>query len=159
MQDSKINTIGLEDACVSFKQKFKNELDFTENLLPKIKGIIKTAYNLDVKEIQLQKCFKLNQYGYFTIIADIYITTEQGKEILIECKNPIHKKSESFSAFGQLMSYEYLLSKTPNKPIIILATSSFEFYLFDFIKQFNLSFDLIINNKDSVGFWLNEFKK
>ena len=152
-----LNTIGLNDACVSLKDRFKNEGEFTKNLLPKLNNLIKSAYNLDVKDIQLQKCFKLNEYGYFTIIADIYIKTQQGKDILIECKNPIHKKSESFNAFGQLMSYEYLMSKTPNKPIIILATSNFEFYYFDFIKQFNLTFDVIINNKNTAGFWLNEF--
>jgi len=39
-----------------------------------------------------------------------------------------------------------------------LATSNFEFYYFDFIKQFNLDFDVIINNKENTAFWLNEFK-
>lgn len=73
-------------------------------------------------------------------------------------KNPRHDKAETFNAFGQIMSYQYLLSKTPYNPIIILATSNFEFYYFDFIKQFNLSFDVIINNKEQTAFWLNEFK-
>lgn len=48
----------------------------------------------------------------------------------------------------------------PNNPrliIIILATSNFEFYYFDFIKQFNLKFDIIINNKDKTAFWINNF--
>lgn len=56
------------------------------------------------------------------------------------------------------MSYQYLLAKTPFKPIIILATSNFEFYYFDFIKQFNLEFDVIINNKEKTAFWINDFK-
>lgn len=149
--------VSLTDGCNSLKDKFKNEKEFTENLLNKLEGIIKTAYDLDIEKIELEKHFRLNEYGLFSIYADIYITTKQGKDILIECKNPRHDKAETFNAFGQIMSYQYLLSKTPFKPIIILATSNFEFYYFDFIKQFNLGFDVIINNKEQTAFWLNEF--
>jgi len=150
--------ISLEHGCALLKDKFKNEKEFTENLLPKLENIIKTAYNLNVDKIELEKQFKLNEDGLFSIYADIYIHTKQSKDILIECKNPRHDKAETFNAFGQIMSYQYLLSKTPFKPIIILATSSFEFYYFDFIKQFNLNFDVIINNKEQTAFWLNDFK-
>jgi hypothetical protein len=150
--------VSLEFGCSVLKDKFKNEKEFSENLLPKLEIIIKTAYDLDIEKIELEKQFKLNDYGLFSIYADIYITTKQGKDILIECKNPRHDKAETFNAFGQIMSYQYLLSKTPFKPIIILATSNFEFYYFDFIKQFNLEFDVIINNKENTAFWLNEFK-
>jgi hypothetical protein len=152
------NEISLSQGCNMLKDKFKNEKEFTENLLPKLEGLIKTAYDLDIDMIELEKQFKLNEYGLFSIYADIYITTKQGKDILIECKNPKHNKAETFNAFGQIMSYQYLLSKTPFKPIIILATSNFEFFYFDFIKQFNLDFDVIINNKDNTAFWLNDFK-
>jgi hypothetical protein len=150
--------ISLEQGCSILKNKFKNEKEFTENLLPKLESIIKTAYGLNIDKVELEKQFKLNEYGFFSIYADIYITTKQGKDILIECKNPKQDKAETFNAFGQIMSYQYLLSKTPFKPIIILATSNFEFYYFDFIKQFNLDFDVIINNKEQTAFWLNEFK-
>jgi len=150
--------ISLEHGCSILKDKFKSEKEFTENLLPKLESIIKTAYDLDIDKVELEKQFRLNEDGLFSIYADIYVTTKQGKDILIECKNPKHDKAETFNAFGQIMSYQYLLSKTPFKPIIILATSSFEFYYFDFIKQFNLKFDVIINNKEQTAFWLNEFK-
>lgn len=150
--------ISLSEGCNLLKDKFKNEKEFTENLLPKLEGLIKTAYDLDIDRVELEKQFKLNEYGLFSIYADIYITTKQGKDILIECKNPRHDKAETFNAFGQIMSYQYLLSKTPFSPIVILATSNFEFYYFDFIKQFNLEFDVIINNKEKTAFWLNEFK-
>ena len=150
--------ISLTDGCNTLKDKFKSEKEFTENLLPKLESIIKNAYDLDIDTIELEKQFKLNEFGYFQIFADIYITTKQGKDILIECKNPRHDKAETFNAFAQIMSYQYLLSKTPFDPIIILATSTFEFYFFDFIKEFNLKFDVIINNKEQTAFWLNEFK-
>jgi len=153
----KINYISLEQGCVSLKEKFNSEKEFTDNLLPKLDAIIKNAYGLDIDNIELEKRFILNEYDLFSIYADIYITTKQGKDILIECKNPRHDKSETFNAFGQIMSYQYLLSKTPFNPIIILATSTFEFYYFDFIKQFNLKFDVIINNKEHTAFWINEF--
>lgn len=153
----KVNYISLEQGCVSLKEKFTNEKEFTENLLPKLDSIIKNAYGLDISTIELEKRFMLNEYDLFSIYADIYITTKQGKDILIECKNPRHDKAETFNAFGQIMSYQYLLSKTPFDPIIILATSTFEFYFFDFIKQFNLKFDVIINNKEHTAFWINEF--
>ncbi len=154
---NQVMEVSLSHGCNSLKNKFKNEKAFTENLLPKLKNIIKTAYNLDIKTVELEKQFKLNEEGLFTIYADIYLTTNQGKDILIECKNPRHDKTETFNAFGQIMSYQYLLSKTPFKPIIILATSNFEFYYFDFIKQFNLGFDVIINNEKNTAFWINEF--
>lgn len=154
----KIQEVSLMDGCNALKDKFKNEKEFTKNLLPKLNEIIKNAYDLDVEKVELEKQFKLNSEGYFQIFADIYITTKQGRDILIECKNPRHDKAETFNAFGQIMSYQYLLSKTPYNPIIILATSNFEFYYFDFIKQFNLDFDIIINNKEQTAFWLNEFK-
>ena len=157
-QAKEVKEISLSEGCELLKEKFINEKQFTENLLPKLEVLIKTAYNLDIEKIQLEKQFKLNDYGLFSIYADIYINTKQGKDILIECKNPKHDKAETFNAFGQIMSYQYLLSKTPFNPIIILATSSFEFYYFDFIKQFNLNFDIIINNKENTAFWLNEFK-
>ena len=150
--------ISLSEGCNMLKDKFKNEKEFTENLLPKLDGLIKSAYDLDLDKIELEKQFKLNEQGFFSIYADIYITTKQGKDILIECKNPRHDKAETFNAFGQIMSYQYLLSKTPFKPIVILATSNFEFYYFDFIKQFNLEFDVIINNKEKTAFWINDFK-
>jgi hypothetical protein len=151
------NTISLTEGCNLLNTKFKTEKDFVENLLAKITLIIKEAYNLDVDTIELEKQFDLKDMGFYKIKADIYITTKQGRDILIECKNPTHFKTETFSAFAQLMSYQYLLSKTPFNPILILATSIFEFYYFDFIKQFNLCFDIIINNKDQTGFWINEF--
>jgi hypothetical protein len=153
-----ITTVSLTDGCNLLNKKFKSEKEYTENLLPKLHGIISAAYNLDVDTIELEKQFQLNDYGYFSIRCDIYLTTKQGKDILIECKNPTHDKTETFNAFAQLMSYQYLLSKTPFSPIIILATSNFEFYYFEFMKQFNLSFDIIINNKDNAAYWLNEFK-
>jgi hypothetical protein len=154
---TKIQEISLSDGCGLLKDKFKDEKEFTKNLLPKLNEIIKNAYDLDVDKVELEKQFKLNEFGYFTIYADIYITTKQGRDILIECKNPKNDKAETFNAFGQIMSYQYLLSKTPFNPIIILATSNFEFYYFDFIKQFNLKFDIIINNKDKTAFWINNF--
>ena len=117
--------VSLSDGCNMLRDKFKSEKEFTENLLPKLENIIKNAYDLDIDKIELEKQFKLNEYGLFSIYADIYITTKQGKDILIECKNPRHDKAETFNAFGQIMSYQYLLSKTPFKPIVILATSNF----------------------------------
>lgn len=153
-----VPTLGLEQGCVLLRNKFKSEKEFVSNLLPKLSYLIKEAYDLDIKRYQLEKQFKLNNEGLFTIYADIYIETKQGQDILIECKNPKNEKAETFNAFGQLMSYQYLLSKTRNKPIIILATSIFEFFYFDFIKQFNLNFDVIINNEEQTVFWINEFK-
>jgi hypothetical protein len=154
---NKIKHISLEQGCVSLKDKFTSEKEFTLNLLPKLDSIIKNAYGLDIENIELEKGFMLNEFDLFSIRADIYITTKQGKDILIECKNPTHDKTETFNAFAQIMSYQYLLSKTPFNPIIILATSTFEFYFFDFIKQFNLKFDVIINNKEHSAFWINQF--
>ena len=154
---NKVKHISLEQGCVSLKDKFNSEKEFTLNLLPKLDSIIKNAYGLDIENIELEKGFMLNEYDLFSIRADIYITTKQGKDILIECKNPTHDKAETFNAFAQIMSYQYLLSKTPFDPIIILATSTFEFYFFDFIKEFNLKFDVIINNKEHSAFWINQF--
>ena len=37
------------------RDKIKSEKEFTENLLPKLNGIIKEAYGLDVEGIQLEK--------------------------------------------------------------------------------------------------------
>ena len=151
------NTISLTEGCNLLNQKFANENEFVQNLLPKLETIIKESYGLDVDTIELEKQFNLLDVGFYKIKADIYITTKQGRDILIECKNPRHFKTETFNAFSQLMSYQYLLSKTPFNPILILATSVFELYYFDFIKQFNLSFDIIINNKEKTAFWINEF--
>lgn len=152
-----LSIITLSEGCDYFRNKFKNENDFVQNLLPKLHSIILNAYGLTIESIELEKKFDLTQVGLFNIRCDVYIRTIEGKDILIECKNPRHNKAETFNAFGQLMSYQYLLSKTPFKPIIILATSVFEVYYFDFIKEFNLKFDIILNNENQTAFWNNEF--
>ena len=54
--------ISLTDGCNSLKDKFKNEKEFTENLLPKLEVIIKNAYDLDIDKIELEKQFKLNEF-------------------------------------------------------------------------------------------------
>lgn len=155
--DSKVPTLSLTGGCETLKTKFKNEKEFTINLLPKLDNIIKEMYNLDIDTVQLEKYFRFNDVGYYNIKADIYIKTKQGRDILIECKNPIHDKSELSNVIGQLVSYQFLLSQTPEKPIIILATSVMKFWLFEIIKSYNLKFDIIINNENSAAFWVNEF--
>lgn len=153
-----IGTLSLTEGCELIKSKFKSEKEFTKNLLPKLERIIKEAYNLTIDKIELEKYFKYNHLGLYNMFADIYITTKEGRDILIECKNPKHNKCELFNALGQMISYDFLLKKTRLNPIIILATSVFDFHYFEIIKMYNLNLDLIINNENLAAFWVNEFK-
>ena len=146
----------VDNVCKLLKNKFKSEKEFINNLAPKITRVIKQAYDLDVDKIEIEKKFHLKSFGFFSIRADMYATTKQGRDILIECKNPKHDKAETFNAFGQIMSYQYLLEKMALNPIVILATSTFESYYFEIIKQFNLKIDVIINNEKDVAFWIND---
>jgi len=154
-----IETISLTAACNFLKEKFNNENEFTENLLPKLERLVNEAYGLNIESIQLEKVFDAIDLGYYKIRFDIYITTKEGQDIIIECKNPSHKKSETFSAFSQIMSYQFMFTNKEKKPIFILATSVFDFMYFEFMNYFKLDIDIILNNKDHIGFWINDFKK
>lgn len=140
-----------------FEGDFKSESEFIDNLIPKLNNIIKAAYSLDITEYKKEAQIRSNDL-YYQIRPDIYIHTKQERDIIIECKNPTHHKAETFIAFSQMMSYKFLLSKTAFNPIMILATSHFNFGYFEFMKYYSLDFDIIVNNKNRCAFWINEFK-
>jgi len=154
-----ITEISLTEGCAIINSIFKNEKELVENLEPKLKSIIKEMYGLNVVKTMHERHYKTLSVGYFNIFVDIYAETEEGIDIVIECKNPKQIKQETFSAFSQLMSYQFLLEKVyPKREIkYILATSKFDFVFFEFIKRFNLKCDIIINNENTSGFWINEF--
>lgn len=68
----------------------------------------------------------------------------------------IHEKSEIITSLSQLMSYEFLLEKHQIKAKYILATSVFDFKYIEFMKRFNIKYDLILNNRKSNAFWIND---
>lgn len=150
-----IESISIDKGCHLINEKFINEKEFVKNLLPKIRLIIKAMYNLDVKTIETEKYRAYKDIGYYNVKYDIYITTEQGQDIAIECKNPIHEKSETFNAIAQMMSYIFINNQLKNKPIVLLATSKLDFYFFEVLAMFNLKFDVILNNRLTAAYWIN----
>jgi len=154
-----ITEISLTEGCNLLSRGFKTEKDFVEDLIPKLNDIIKAMYGYTVKRYQTERHYKILKAGYFNAFIDIYVETEEGVDIVIECKNPKQIKSETFAAFSQIMSYEFLLENVYGKEKqikYIIATSVFDFVFFQFMKRFNLKYDLILNNVDSVGFWTND---
>ena len=158
LEKTAIPIIGLSEGFNRINNKFDTELEFTKNLIPKLPQIIKEAYNLDVLTLREQLVFNHRSIGLYQIITDIFITTEQGIDLLIECKNPKNTKSELMIAMSQLMSYQFLMEITRKDVKIILATSYFEFFYIEFMQRFNLKYDLIINNKDTAAFWINDLQ-
>ena len=158
LEKQAIKTVSLTDACNYLKEKFKSENEFIDNLLPKLDAIIKEAYKLDVDAIELEKVFDFNDIGYYKIRVDIFVKTKQGIDIVIECKNPSHNKSEIFNSFSQIMSYQFLFTNKKNKTIFILATSVFDFMYFEFMNHFKIDIDLILNNENQAGFWINDLR-
>ena len=136
--------------------KFNSEKEFEENLLPKLERIINEMYGLDIESIETQKFYSLKEQGYYQAKLDIFITTKQGVNIVIESKNPIHEKTEIINSFSQLMSYQFLLEKHGIDAIYILATSVFDFKYIEYMKRFKIKYDIIVNNKTSAGFWIND---
>lgn len=151
-----VEEISLSKGFGMINNRFKSEREFDKNLKPKIPMIIKEMYGLDVVSVHPQKCYNLRDAGYYQIVIDFFIETKQGINIVIESKNPIHEKTEIIASFSQLMSYQFLLEKHRTKAIFILATSIFDFKYLEFMNRFNIKYDLIINNKDSAAFWIND---
>jgi hypothetical protein len=143
-----VQEISLSKGFALLNNKFCSEKEFDINIIPKIPIIIKEMYGLDVSSIHPQKCFNLREQGYYQIIVDLFVETEQGINIVIESKNPIHEKSEIIASFSQLMSYQFLLEKHKIDALYILATSIFDFKYLEFMNRFNIRYDLIINNKE-----------
>jgi|SRR5690606_4857994 len=148
----------LTDGFSSLNKRFKNEKEFDKNIADKLPFLIKRMYGLEVTQIEKQKVFDLNDFGYYKIIVDFYIETKEGKSFIIESKNPIHEKSEIILAIGQIMSYDFLVKKMGIDCEVILATSYFEFKYLELMAHFNLKFDLILNNENQVAYWINEWK-
>lgn len=154
----KETTASLRSGFSSLNKRFKNEKEFDINIAEKLPSLIKKMYGLEVTKIEKQKVFDLNDFGYYKIIVDFYIETKEGKSFIIESKNPIHEKSEMILAIGQIMSYDFLVKKMGIDCEVILATSYFDFKYLELMAHFNLKFDLIVNNKNQVAYWINEWK-
>ena len=153
-----IKEISLSEGFANINQKFKSEKYFDKNIINKIPFLIDKMYGYEVVNVQQQKVFDLTHYGYYKIIVDFFVETKEGKCFIIESKNPIQEKSETFLAIGQIMSYDFLVSKIPMDCEVILATSVFDFKYLEFMAHYNLKFDLILNNEKQVAFWINEWK-
>ena len=150
-----IESISIDQGCHMINEKFISEKEFVANLLPKVKNIIKAMYGFDVRTIETEKYCAYKDRGYYNVKYDIYITTEQGQDIAIECKNPTHEKTETFNAIAQMMSYLFINNQLNNKPIVLLATSRLDFYFFEVLAMFNLKFDVILNNRLTAAYWIN----
>ena len=153
-----INEISLTDGCQLISERFNNETEMVDDLIPKLNGIIKQMYGCNVLKYQKERHYKILQYGYFNMYADIYIQTDGEFDIIIECKNPKQKKYDIISSFSQIMSYEFIFSKikTEKKVKFVLATSCFDFVYFEFMKMFNIKYDIILHNKKCSGIWIND---
>ena len=153
-----IKIISLREGFAYLNKKFKSEKDFDKNIINKIPFLIDKMYGYKVVNIQQQKVFDLTNHGYYKIIVDFFVETKEGKSFIIESKNPIQEKSETILAIGQIMSYDFIVSKIPIDCQVILATSVFDFKYLEFMAHYNLKFDLILNNENQVAFWINEWK-
>lgn len=154
-----IEKISITDGCNMLTQKYKSEKEFIVNLTPKLNNIINEMYGYTIKRYQTERYYRVLELGYYNIYIDIYIETEEGVDIIIECKNPRQIKRETFATFGQMMSYEFLLEKIyggKKKFKYIIATSKFDFVYFEFMKRFNLKYDVILNTEKAAGFWIND---
>jgi hypothetical protein len=154
-----IREISLTEGCQNINTLFNLESDFENNLIPKLQQIIKEMYGVNIINYQKQKHYKNLNLGYFNIFVDLYLETDGEYDIVIECKNPKQTKVELFHAFSQIMSYEFLFEKMPksNKKVkFVLATSRFDFLFFEFMKRYNITFDVILNNKNTAGYWIND---
>lgn len=151
-------TVSLRTGFSSLNKRFNSEKEFDENIADKLPFLIKKMYGLEVSNIEQQKIFDLNMFGYYKIRVDFYIETKEGKSFIIESKNPIQEKSEMILAIGQIMSYDFLVKKMGIDCGVILATSYFDFKYLELMAHFNLKYDLIINNENQVAYWVNEWK-
>lgn len=158
MLSVKIPCVSLRDGFNTVNKKFKSEKEFDDNLEPKIPFLIKEMYGLTVCNIERQKVFDLNHIDYYKIRTDFFVETEEGKSFIIESKNPIQEKHETFAAISQIMSYDFLIKKVGIDCEVILAISAFAFKYVEFMVYFRLKYDLIVNNEDKIAFWVNEFK-
>lgn len=138
------------------KNKFESEEKFTSDLLTKIPSLIKQIYDEDIKSIRLESSYDQKFAGYFKVRADIDILCVSGKRFIIECKNPIHDKSEILNAIGQMIGYQMVFDNMNEDITIILATSIYKFYMTEAIKKHNIEIDIILNNSLGTAFLLNK---
>ena len=139
------------------ENKFKSEKEFIDNLIDRIPSIIKNMYNLDCINYDRERPFWLKEFGLVNTRCDLIFYTEQGINIVIECKNPTHDKAETFNAIGQMIAYKLNIDAMPGNFKLILATSIFDFNALKAIKRYNLDFDLIYHNKLSTSFTLYNY--
>jgi len=152
---------GLE--CLN-NSDFRNENEFIDNLIPKLSATIKEMYGLDMDGYKKEVSFLGIRHGLkFGIRPDILIKTKQDTTIIVECKNlKLGNKKGSFESMSQMMHYKFLLDVGTQdmKYKLILATNYFEFELMQFMAYYGLDFiDIVINKRESSGYWLNEIKE
>lgn len=152
-----IPTMGINESLQYYtkENQFKTEKDLVQNILPLLHELIYKIYNYDVESIELEKTFNLKDYELPSQRVDIYITTKQGIDIFIECKNPTNNYAELNLSLGQMMNYQMIIESLKRPTKLILITSRFHFYMAKTIKRFGLEFDVILHNQKTTSFLLN----
>lgn len=159
-----MKTISVHDGlCHLNNSDFKNENEFTDDLIPKLSSIIKDMYHLDMCAYKKEVVFMGVRNGMkFGIRPDIVIKTRQDITVIVECKNLKNgNKKSTFDAISQMMHYKFFfdIGQPEMKYKMILATNHLEFELIQFMGYYGINFiDVIINKKGKSGHWINEVK-
>lgn len=133
--------------------KFNSEKILCKHLEDKLPFLIKTVYGLDITEIHREYVFDYFKYGFSKCRVDFWINTKQGKDILIEAKNPTFNMRENIQGLAQMMTYKMILEYFGKDAILIYATSVFNFLIIKFIYDYKLPFDLFTLNQNSVAYF------
>ncbi len=155
-EEIKTLTLALAKSIFTKEDRFESEKEFVQSLIPILPQIVETFHDDNISSITKERHYKFKEYGGVNLIADISIRTNQGKYILIECKNPTHEKAETFNAIGQMMAYQLNQEIQRQTHKIILATSIFDESICKAMMRFNLNFDLILHNHKTTCYLYNE---
>lgn len=102
---------------------FKTEKELVNYLVANISLWVEDSYSDTVQSCSVNDYLGFRKFGPNRPSIDILVTTESGKRIGIECKNPKQAFHETSRAVSQLLSYAVLAEELGN-PLDELALVS-----------------------------------
>lgn len=145
--------INLTQAEQMFSVSMGSEKDLRSSFMNHVQPLMKGMYGVDVSDIEEEKVFDFSDVGLFKFRVDFWVSTECGKKILIECKNPTHQFRENLSGLTQLMAYRMALNYAGHDVRYLFITPIFSPFILKFIMDYSVPIDVLLLKHGEAGFW------
>lgn len=85
--------------------------------------------------------------------VDYMIETQEGKRLLVECKNFVQTYAESTRAVSQLLGYGVIAEENDQPAEMVLLVTKAHPVMLKIIKKYNLPITVLIMNKEYTALW------